>query len=372
MAALEDVSLKYVHDNINEIIKVPIDMGCINKVLMVKLAQLFTLDDMAKIQDPRDKIQSRLYLHKLSDTLSPPAAPQSAPTTAVRATIQAADPSAAPAILHCCTLCRQVYAQAEERHLRCPKARIEVGFCGEVVAVHRRDTKFNPNDYIASLRLTGLSWKEVFWRIWGITHHFTCTTCSQVIAYADFTSCRKHSSNAIYTEGSGKGSYPCCGSVEYRFDPFGAGKTGCRMYDHCPHPDNNPTTATFKTNSSMILWPHTIDLSPEAPSSLDLFNESLSKILADTQLSKGGYRNEEGENSDDDVRQGWIFEVLEKEDREGRPGSGGISRPSSAPADSGKGSAKKAPHIQKDESSARMTDIINQVIKLRRKEGQMM
>jgi hypothetical protein len=36
MATLEDICLMYVHDHINEIVKVPIDMNCINKALFVK------------------------------------------------------------------------------------------------------------------------------------------------------------------------------------------------------------------------------------------------------------------------------------------------------------------------------------------------
>ncbi|KAJ3051575.1 hypothetical protein HK097_007421, partial [Rhizophlyctis rosea] len=141
MAALEEVSLKYVHDNINEIIKVPIDMSCINKPLMMRLARLFTLEDLAKVNDPKDKIMSRIYLHKVSSLLTPtsPTSTPSPPQSASRSklTAQQTPPQESTATpLRACTLCNQVYARSQEPYLVCPKAQVEIGFGGEVLQRH--------------------------------------------------------------------------------------------------------------------------------------------------------------------------------------------------------------------------------------------
>lgn len=36
MAALEDLSLKYLHSHLNDVLQVPIDLGCINERLVEK------------------------------------------------------------------------------------------------------------------------------------------------------------------------------------------------------------------------------------------------------------------------------------------------------------------------------------------------
>ncbi|KAJ3131652.1 hypothetical protein HK101_004690, partial [Irineochytrium annulatum] len=56
MGALEDICLGFVKDNMNEIVKVPIDMSCINKVLFTKLVRLYTIEEMSSIVDAKDKL----------------------------------------------------------------------------------------------------------------------------------------------------------------------------------------------------------------------------------------------------------------------------------------------------------------------------
>ncbi|KAJ3208540.1 hypothetical protein HDU67_006686 [Dinochytrium kinnereticum] len=86
MQGLESICLAYVHDNINEIVKVPIDMSCINKPLLSKLSKLFSITELSTIIDLKDKMirfspsfdaklirtSSKLYMFKLDELLTTP------------------------------------------------------------------------------------------------------------------------------------------------------------------------------------------------------------------------------------------------------------------------------------------------------------
>ncbi|KAJ3290821.1 hypothetical protein HK104_006501 [Borealophlyctis nickersoniae] len=345
MSALEDACLKYVHDHLSEVVKVPIDMTCIQQNLITKLARLFTLEELSKVSDPRNKILSQLYFIKLSDLLTVP--PSQTTNT---------KPLTPVSVLRCCTLCQKVYAREQEPYLRCDRARVEVDFNGEINALHRRNEKFDPNDYIASLRLTCASWKEVFWRVWGITNHMRCTTCNTVFACADFVGCRRHVSSPIFEEDGGgvaKGVYPCCGDAEWKFRPLGM-KKGCRLFNHTPHPANADVYATFRAHMDLIMWPHSTDLGRE--------------VRVEAGVSKDG--------GDDESR---VFGLWSPDmygrlpqpsttrvtAQPSRPTSVG-SRPGSAPAKIGYGTALRKPqHVQRDDDLTRMLELSKLVLRLR-------
>ena len=65
MSKLVDESLEYFYNNINEVLKLPIDMWCINDWLIKKLSDLVPVEVIDVMKDKGDKLQSRLYLQKL-------------------------------------------------------------------------------------------------------------------------------------------------------------------------------------------------------------------------------------------------------------------------------------------------------------------
>ncbi|TPX60743.1 hypothetical protein PhCBS80983_g01577 [Powellomyces hirtus] len=142
MAALEDLCIRYIYENMNEVLKVPIDMGCLSQTLVEKLTRLFTIDDMQNIDDPQDKILNQLYYGKLLELLSSLSAKRNA--------------------ICACRLCGKLYALTEEPQLFCNAAAMQIGLNGEVSIPHERDTSFNINEYIANSQ-TRNSWKDMYW-----------------------------------------------------------------------------------------------------------------------------------------------------------------------------------------------------------------
>ena len=65
MAHLVDESLHFVAVNIHEIIVLPIDMNCLNSILVKKLAEHISIEDLNILKDKKDKLMSKLYMKKL-------------------------------------------------------------------------------------------------------------------------------------------------------------------------------------------------------------------------------------------------------------------------------------------------------------------
>ncbi|KAI9209044.1 uncharacterized protein BJ171DRAFT_174555 [Polychytrium aggregatum] len=208
MLPLEDICLKYLHDHINEIVKVPIDMSCINKGLMIKLARLFSLEELGRIIDPRDKISSQIYFYKTCEVLGD-------------------DPRSVQ--LYCCMVCKKVYPKSLHKSIRCDKGRILVDYFGEITAAHTRDPNFNINEYIATIHSQDPSWKNIFWRIWSTVNHLKCQSCGSLFLCVDFQNCRKHLQRPLYSgSDSTVGTFGCCGATDYAFHPFHISEVGLR------------------------------------------------------------------------------------------------------------------------------------------------
>lgn len=65
METLVDESIKFVSKNLNEILSLPIDMNCMNGVLIKKLAEKLSLEELDHLKDKKDKLTSKLYMKKL-------------------------------------------------------------------------------------------------------------------------------------------------------------------------------------------------------------------------------------------------------------------------------------------------------------------
>ncbi|KAJ3324381.1 hypothetical protein HDU76_013411 [Blyttiomyces sp. JEL0837] len=255
MQGLEDVCLEYVHDHINEIVKVPIDMSCVNKSLLQRLVKLFYMNEFDGIVDPKDKVLSKLYMHKIGDLLSNPipsanAPPDRTPTsqiyfiapatsslstsqknqqsssTSTSTSTSAVSPQQQPIILRRCLKCFKIYSKKEEVSLVCDEGIPSMDFHGELLLMHERDPEFDVNEWAASLVLGntnssnpassssttsnnpsgGITWQNLLWKIWGIIHHFDCIECKRRFSLADFDDgCFRHLEPLTFSQGGHSG-----------------------------------------------------------------------------------------------------------------------------------------------------------------------
>ena len=65
MTKLVDECLDYFIKNINDILRLPIDMSCIVGPLQKKLATRMNDEELDQVKDRKDKLVGKLYMNKL-------------------------------------------------------------------------------------------------------------------------------------------------------------------------------------------------------------------------------------------------------------------------------------------------------------------
>ena len=58
---LVEKCLVFVSNNLEEVIRLPIEMNCLNASLLERLATKVNLSDLAMLKDPKDKLKSKIY-----------------------------------------------------------------------------------------------------------------------------------------------------------------------------------------------------------------------------------------------------------------------------------------------------------------------
>jgi hypothetical protein len=56
----------------------------------------------------------------------------------------------------------------------CPKAKIFIDFHGIVIAQHVADRYWDINRFIQFMKKEGVTWKDIYWKIWGRLQSFEC------------------------------------------------------------------------------------------------------------------------------------------------------------------------------------------------------
>ncbi len=51
-------------------VRLPIDLSCLNEELLMELAKLFAPDELERVRDKKDKLISRLYQKSLEDLMA--------------------------------------------------------------------------------------------------------------------------------------------------------------------------------------------------------------------------------------------------------------------------------------------------------------
>ncbi|KAJ3414266.1 hypothetical protein HDV05_006795 [Chytridiales sp. JEL 0842] len=333
MSGLEDVCLKYVHDHVNEIVKVPIDMNCISKVLFAKLAKLFSISDLARIVDPKDKITSKLYMHKLTHLLTHPS--QCLPPLPT-STSTSYPPPPSPLTFRRCTHCASIYPTYLEPFLPCASSIPLLDFNGGLHSLHAKDPDFDWNLWAAKEAFieAGGGWKGVFWRVVGMLHYIPCKRCESLFPLGLL------SETEVRVVDEEKG----IGGTMAQFNPF-------------------EVSPTCKTHN---------------PAALDLPNRTLISLFKTSGVTPPHPPNpytptEKQEGSNVRIFGTWSPQVFARRDSQdpvrmylSEPT--GLSSSSFSLADLGKGVQKVPQYIQRDEDVKMAAMMTRHVIKFREEE----
>lgn len=87
----------------------------------------------------------------------------------------------------------------------CEKANIFIDFHGAVIAQHVADTSFDMQKFIMNLKSKGMSWRQIYWKIWGRLISFNCVTCDNKFLASEFAHCSFHPQRPKFSFGSNNG-----------------------------------------------------------------------------------------------------------------------------------------------------------------------
>lgn len=129
MASLVEMALRFVAKHLSEIIKLPIDMNCMNSALVKRLAGILTLAELNELVDKKDKLTSKLYMKKLEHLFEEE-----------------------HNMLHRCANCGELYTSHQREWMVCSQAPLYVDFYGNPVAKHQSDKLWDINKFVMFLR----------------------------------------------------------------------------------------------------------------------------------------------------------------------------------------------------------------------------
>eukprot|EP00736_Rhodelphis_marinus_P004435 Rmarinus@m.7656 len=212
MARLVEDCIQFVHEHLNEIVRLPIDLNCLNNEILTRLANLTSVESLERLHDRKDKLSSKLYLKKLEALLSNP-----------------------NHILHRCGSCGQLYTLIQRSWSTCAKAKLFVAPHGNIIAEHTPSHSWSLEKYITRLREKQISWKNIYWHVWGKVKSLKCDICERRFPVCEYGHCAYHLYPPVFLNGQNVGKFPCCSASVVRFDTsisVAALNLGCRAADH--------------------------------------------------------------------------------------------------------------------------------------------
>lgn len=208
MKSLINEWTQFIAKNISEIVKIPIDMSCLSQQIIKNIASWLTLEELDSCKDPRDSLQSKLFSHKLEELLKK-------------------DENKLSRWIYCNTL----YTEQQNEWMSWPKADIFIDYRGRVLAKHVPDSNWDINEFFSYLKKHGVSWRRIFWKVWGRLVDDECTVWNHRYVLAEVENCAYHPEKPQFYYGWNTGSFPCCEAEAVRFTTSFI-TTGCKSKRH--------------------------------------------------------------------------------------------------------------------------------------------
>jgi hypothetical protein len=156
----------YIARHLQDVVTVPLDLSCISKDVVARIAAVASPASIARVEDPKGKLVPRLAACHIQELL-------------VRYPLLR------------CAACGDIYTAASERlsASTCASATPLIDYHGHAVTHHTPVRSFDAIQYAARLRGT-LSAREAYWHCWGMAMRFRCDACGSVFSLARPGGCR--------------------------------------------------------------------------------------------------------------------------------------------------------------------------------------
>jgi hypothetical protein len=164
METLVEHCLAHISTNLNETIRLPIDLSCISDKIVNRLAALTHPKTLANTKDRKDKILNKLYKRRVELDFSR----KSGARGGIR-TIAAS--------LTCCRYCGIVYLDNWVSFMHCKNSPLAIDYRGKLSKRHSPIPQWSLTAYLKNLHVSGMNWDSIYWHVWA---------CCQVFRVKDF------------------------------------------------------------------------------------------------------------------------------------------------------------------------------------------
>lgn len=154
MEKLVDLCIEHISNNLNDIIKLPIDLSCINEKLINKLAQITHPNVLAVTKDRKDKILNKLYKRRVELDFS-------------RKNNLKNGMRSIASSLTCCRHCGMVYLDNYISSLYCKSSLLSIDFRGKLARRHDAIPNWSLTAYLKALHAGGMNWESIYWHVWA-------------------------------------------------------------------------------------------------------------------------------------------------------------------------------------------------------------
>lgn len=73
--------------------------------------------------------------------------------------------------------CNKFINESIASYIHCDFASMYIDSYGQVISKHNRDLSWNLNSLTTNLYKELKSWRNVYWRLWGMCHYLYCESC---------------------------------------------------------------------------------------------------------------------------------------------------------------------------------------------------
>ena len=147
----------FIAKHLSDIVNLPIDLNCLNVKIVRRLAEKVSIKQLSSLKDKKDKLLSKIYHKKLEALMQ--------------------EHDATGKQLFRCVNCNLLYTEQQEKWMTCDKAKIIIDSHGEAISQHLSDKYFDMFNFFEFMKKEGLTWKQIFWKIWASMQTFKCSTC---------------------------------------------------------------------------------------------------------------------------------------------------------------------------------------------------
>lgn len=205
----------YFADKINAILKLPVDLSCINDELLAKLCKHLNSNQLNHINDRKGIFLKRIYTRKNLEYIE-------------------------DKTFYKCSLCHKIYT-SELKDLSCLSAQNQIDYYGNSLLFHLPLSDFNCKTYYNNLLNRGISQEKIYWKLWSLStyleyflyYFFRCSYCHKTFCITDLDKCKYHPNNPVLSDVESCFRYPCCGGIYMKQDGF---TTGCSYRNHTIEP----------------------------------------------------------------------------------------------------------------------------------------